>query len=132
MTYVKELVKAAPGKLPVDEKKLTETIELLFDGAATCTSCADACIAENERDCSVTCLNCADVCVTTAKVLSRTTGLDPEVAHPILTACEQICRTCAEHCRSHAEDYEHCRICAESCERRADACKELLRELEVA
>lgn len=130
MTYLQEVVRAAPGRPPVDEKQLIETIELLYDGAATCTACADACIAEGEPQCAVSCLNCADVCLTTAKVLSRTTGLDPETARSVLTACEQVCRSCAEHCRHHADQYEHCRVCADSCERRADAVEELLKALQ--
>ncbi len=129
VAYVRELVKSAPTDLPV-EKQIMETIELLYDGAGTCTACADACIARNEAECAVSCLNTADVCFTTAKLLSRTTGFDPEVAGHVLAACEEVCRRCAEHCEMHADQYEHCRICAESCRRRADACNELLRALE--
>ncbi|HVL98645.1 MAG TPA: hypothetical protein VM324_05070 [Egibacteraceae bacterium] len=126
MTSVAELVRSSPTDLPVDEKLLIETIELLYDGAATCTACADACIAENEPHCAATCLNCADICFTTARILSRATGFDADTTRAVLTACEQTCRTCAEHCERHAEQYEHCRVCAESCRRRADACHRLI------
>lgn len=131
MTYVQELVKASPAQSPVDEKQLIEAIELLYDGAATCTACADACM-EDMPHCAVTCLNCADVCFATAKVLSRTSAFDAETARQVLSACEQICRTCAGHCRMHADDREHCRVCAESCERRADACAQLIEALDAA
>lgn len=132
MTYVQQLVKASPTQLPVDEKQLIETIDLLYDGAATCTACADACSAENEPHCAVTCINCADVCFTTAKVLSRASGFDAELLRQLLSTCEYVCRTCAEMCEMHADGSEHCRVCADSCRRRAEACSGLLEALQAA
>ena len=51
-----------------------------------CTSCADACTAEemDMRQCIRTCLDCADVCDATAKLATRRTGQNIDVLRLML------------------------------------------------
>ena len=67
------------------------------------------------RSCITHNANCADICATTAAVLSRRTGYDPDVTRAVLEACAAACKACGDECASHAEMHEHCRVCAESC-----------------
>ena len=101
----------------------------------SCTSCADACLAEESvaelRRCIRLNLDCADVCATTARVLSRQTSFEPALARSLLEACAEICRQCAEECEWHAQHMkmEHCRVCADACRRCERACEEMLASL---
>ena len=103
--------------------------------ALTCTSCADACLAEEAVTELVRCirldLDCADVCEATGRMLTRQTSFEPELARPLLVACAQACRVCAEECERHAEEMnmEHCRLCAEACRRCEQACEDLRRSI---
>lgn len=94
--------------------------------AQTCTSCADACLAEPDvqdlRQCIRLNLDCADVCNTTGRLATRRTGSDEELIRRMLDVCATICRLCGEECARHA--HEHCRICAEACQRCMQACQE--------
>src|SRR5690349_718698 len=71
--------------------------------AAICTSCADACSAEDMdmRQCIRTCLDCADVCDATFKVGTRRTGSNEQVLKSLLQLCAAVCRACAEQCARH-------------------------------
>jgi hypothetical protein len=95
-----------------------------------CTTCADACLAEDGvadlRGCIRTDLDCADICATTARVLARRGERDAATVEALLRACETACRSCAAECEQHADHHEHCRVCAEACRRCADACAALL------
>ena len=90
--------------------------------AALCTSCADACIADemDMRQCIRTCLDCADVCAAMARVAVRRTGSDEELVRLMLDACARICTLCAEECERH--EHEHCRLCARMCRECAADC----------
>ena len=91
--------------------------------AAICTSCADACSAENMdmRQCIRTCLDCADVCDATFKLATRRTGSNEALLQEMLQLCITACDICAEECARH--DHEHCRICAEMCRECARDCR---------
>lgn len=114
----------------VDTDKLAEAIDAALACVQACTSCADACLAEEEvaelRNCIRTDLDCADICATTASVLSRRTGNNLTVVKAQLEACRVACATCAEECEHHAGMHDHCRICAEACRRCEQACADLL------
>jgi len=90
---------------------------------AICTSCADACAAEemDMRQCIRTCLDCADICEATFKVATRRTGSNEGVLKATLLLCADVCETCAEECARH--DHEHCRLCAEMCRECARDCR---------
>ena len=93
--------------------------------AAICTSCADACMAEDRvkemRQCIRTCLDCADICDATFKVASRRTGSNEALLQEMLQLCITACDICAEECEKH--DHEHCRLCAAMCRETARDCR---------
>ncbi len=93
---------------------------------AICTSCADACTAEemDMRQCIRTCLDCADVCDATFKLAIRRTGSNEVLLQEMLQACITACDICAEECARH--DHEHCQICAEMCRECAQDCRAAL------
>ena len=91
-----------------------------------CTSCADACVAE-DRDmaqCIRNCLDCADVCAATARLATRRTAQNIDVLRAQLEVCIAACETCAEECAKH--DNPHCSLCAEMCRECADDCRKAL------
>ena len=94
--------------------------------AAICTSCADACVAEemDMRQCVRTCLDCADVCDMVMKVATRRTGSNEVVLREALQLCITTCDLCAEECAKH--DNDHCRRCAEMCRECARDCRAAL------
>jgi uncharacterized protein DUF326 len=112
---------------------LARCIEQCFACALTCTSCADACLAEERVQELVRCirldLDCADMCEATGRLLTRQTSSVPQLTQNMLGVCAQACRTCAEECERHAQHHEHCRVCAEVCRRCEQACEDLLSSL---
>lgn len=94
---------------------------------ALCTTCADACLSEDDpsgmRDCIRLNLDCADICGTTARLFTRPGKQDAATLRAQLDACAKACTACAEECQDHADSMEHCRICAEVCRACADACE---------
>jgi hypothetical protein len=112
---------------------LINAIDEMYACAQTCTSCADACLAEQMvaelRQCIRLNLDCADVCSAAAMLSSRRTGSNEEVIRKMLNACFTACRVCGQECRRHASRHEHCRICAESCESCASACQNAMRSM---
>ena len=91
--------------------------------AAMCTSCADACSAEDMdmRQCIRSCLDCADVCQATSRLAVRRTGQNIEALRAMLETCAQICELCAAECERH--DHAHCKLCAEMCRECAGDCR---------
>lgn len=94
-----------------------------------CTTCADACLEEDDpaslRECIRLNLDCAEICSVTAKMISRPGTQDPAVLRAQLDACVAACRACAEECDEHADMHEHCRVCAECCRECARACDQM-------
>ncbi|WP_260929693.1 four-helix bundle copper-binding protein [Novosphingobium sp. 9] len=107
----------------LNEELATAARHALFC-AALCTSCADACIAEDEdmRQCIRACLDCADVCGATARLAMRHTGSNSAVLRTMVETCVITCESCAEECGRH--DHEHCRLCAEMCRECASDCRQ--------
>ena len=100
-----------------------------FDRAATCTSCADACLGEQDVQELLRCIrinhDCADACATTGRILTRQTAPDVGVLRAAIQACAAACRACGEECEWHAEHHEHCRVCSRACGRCEQACNYL-------
>lgn len=92
-----------------------------------CTSCADACLAEEGKMavCIRLCLDCADLCAVVAKMVSRPGHQDRKTLEGALEACIRACEACAAECESHADEMEHCAICARSCRECAEACERM-------
>jgi hypothetical protein len=92
----------------------------------TCTTCADACLEEDDpaamRSCIRMNLDCAEICSVTARLIARPGPQDQNVLRTQLEACAAACRACAQECEEHADHMEHCRICAEACRACAEAC----------
>lgn len=125
-----EMIAAHPDVRGNVNKALLDAIDECYACAQTCTSCADACLAEQMvaelRQCIRVNLDCADVCLATAALANRRTGSDEDVIRKMLDACITACRLCGEECHHHARMHEHCRICAEACRRCEAACKSAL------
>src|SRR5918912_1211874 len=121
--------------MSVEEILGTHRRPLIADVAtlATCTICADACLAEPDIEalarCIRLCLDCADACVDAGRILSRQTDPDADTQLTALEACLAACRACAAECERHAHHHEHCRLSAEECRRCEHACDDLLAAL---
>jgi hypothetical protein len=94
--------------------------------ALMCTSCADACTAEDMdmRQCIRSCLDCGDVCSATAKLAVRRTAQNVDVLRTMIETCANTCELCAAECERH--DHGHCRLCAEMCRECAADCRAAL------
>ena len=94
--------------------------------SAICTSCADACSAEemDMRQCMRLCMDCADICTATFKVAARRTATDERLIEQTLRLCIDACERCAAECARH--DNDHCRLCAEMCRECARDCQAAL------
>jgi hypothetical protein len=108
---------------------LARCVQQCFICSLTCTSCADACLAEERfeelRRCIRLNLDCADVCTATGRLLARQTSSEPQLVQSTLDNCAQFCRACAEECERHGDHHEHCRLCAEACRQCEQACEQL-------
>lgn len=109
---------------------LSKAIEELLSCAQVCTSCADACLGEDNvadmRQCIRLNLDCADVCFAAASVATRRTGSNEEVIKAMLQAAVTSTRKCGDMCGEHASMMEHCRVCHESCEAARKAVEDAL------
>lgn len=129
MSHAK-IIEDADVELATDAETLMNAIDTMFECAASCTACADACLAEEQPDKLRRCITldnvCAEICTATARTLARISSGSYDVLRAQLQACIVACRECAEECRSHGEMHEHCAVCAEVCERTERVAGELL------
>jgi hypothetical protein len=128
-----DVIKTHPQPTGVDLDVLLRCIEECLDCGASCTSCADADLAEDDvREmvrCIRLCLDCADACEATARIAIRQTAPDLGVLRAVVEACAAACQASADECERHAAHHEHCRICAEVCRRCEQACNDLVAAL---
>jgi hypothetical protein len=128
--HVAEMIQTHPKQSRLPNEQLAHAIESLNECASVCTTCADACLAEEHVQELVRCIrlnqDCADICRTTAAVLARPNNPDRNVVRSLLQACQAICESCGNECEQHAQMHEHCRVCAESCRHCAQTCSELM------
>jgi hypothetical protein len=126
---VREVMEAHRTPSPIDRDLLQRCITECSECAGTCTSCADASLAEPDVlelvRCIRLCLDCSDVCIATGRILTRQTTPDPGVLRAAVEACATACRVSGDECERHASHHEHCRLCAESCRRCEEACDAL-------
>jgi hypothetical protein len=129
----KEMIATHPDVRSDVNQALIDAIDASYACAQACTSCADACLAEETvahlRQCIRLNLDCADVCDTLATLGTRRTGSNEEVIRKMLDTCIVACRNCGEECLRHAARHEHCRLCAESCRACEAACRTALRSM---
>jgi hypothetical protein len=128
-----DVIKTHPQPTGVDLDVLVRCIEECLDCGASCTSCADSDLAEDDvREmvrCIRLCLDCADACDATARIAIRQTAPDLGVLRAVVEACAAACRASGDECERHADHHEHCRICAEVCRRCEQACNDLVAAL---
>lgn len=131
---VREMISTHPDVQGNTADALLKFIEEAYACAQACTSCADACLAEDMvadlRQCIRLNLDCADICAATGAMASRRTGSNEAVLAAAIKACAEACNRCAEECEKHAGKHEHCRICAECCRRCATACNDALPQVQ--
>jgi hypothetical protein len=129
-----EMVATHPDVRGSVNRALIAAIDAAYSCAQTCTSCADACMAERMvtdlRQCIRFNLDCADVCLATATLANRRTGSNEDVIRKMLDACATACLMCGAECQKHAGMHEHCRVCAESCQRCEAACRAALASIQ--
>jgi len=134
VTVIDDMLRSHPGHHGGDDERLLGTcIDAVAECATACTSCVDACLAEQDPGAMRSTIragqDCADVCATTARVLSRRTAADPNVLRSLVEACRVACRRSVDASRGHADRSDHCRVCTDACRRAEMACAELLRRL---
>jgi hypothetical protein len=129
-----DMLQSHPRKTNIEMKDVTSCIEACRECSVVCTSCADACLGENDIQMLVGCirldLDCADICETTAKILMRQTETNVQLLRSQLETTVIASRNCAEECEQHAEMHRHCRICASACRSCEQACQQLLTSLQ--
>lgn len=127
MKRVREIFDTHPSPASDAGEEAFSLVKAAAECASTCTTCADACLEEDDptslRLCIRTNQDCADICATTARMISRPGEQDPTILRAQLDACLTACRRCAEECSRHSADMEHCAVCAESCRACAEACE---------
>jgi hypothetical protein len=130
MSYIKSMFAAHPHDPSSDRSVAIECITACYSCAEACNACADACLGEEMVKHQVPCIrldiDCADICLATARIVSRLTATNKELAGAQLRACATACRLCAEECEKHAPKMAHCRICAGACRRCERACEALV------
>ncbi|MBZ6074802.1 four-helix bundle copper-binding protein [Microvirga puerhi] len=128
--HAQEMIRSHPEMRGQTNDVLIRCIEECYDCAQICTSCADACLAEDMvqqlRQCIRLDLDCADICMTTGTLATRRTGTNEQLLNRMLDTCAMACRLCAEECERHARQHEHCRVCAEACRRCEAACRDAM------
>lgn len=129
MTY-QQIIELHPHPSDLDRGALLRCVEECLDCFASCTACADACLAESDLPDLVRCirvnLDCADACDATGRIVIRQTAPDLRLIREMVEACAAACVACAQECDLHAAHHEHCRVCAAVCRRCQQACDDLL------
>lgn len=132
MNRIERLVCNTMPAPPARRDLFGEALARLFEAAATCAACADACLADPEvaelRRCIRLNSSCGDLCSTTARVIARL-GSEPGLARAQLPSCALACRLAAEECERHAATHAPCAVCAEACRACEQACERLLSSL---
>lgn len=131
--HAREMISTHPhGRVGANDA-LIAAIEECFDCSQTCTTCADACLGEDNVADLVQCirlnLDCADLCATAGTVATRRSGSNEPVIRALLQACETACQLCAEECDRHARMHDHCRICAAECRACQESCRQAVQSM---
>jgi uncharacterized membrane protein len=124
MDRVRRMFQSHPAPASDAGEEAFALVQAAAECTYTCTTCADACLEEDDpagrRKCIRLNLDCAEICSVTARLISRPGAQDQAVLRAQLEACATACRACADECEHHDDD--HCRICAEACRACAEAC----------
>ncbi len=102
-----------------------EFIDLCYQCAVICESCAAACL--NEEDVADLTLaielnrDCADICRQVAAFVSR----DSLFGEALCSLCADICEASGDECAKH-QRLEQCEECAIMCYQCAEACRSMM------
>ena len=97
-----------------------DLIKTLYDCAALCNYCADACLDEQDIKMMVRCIRLDRICAATCTATAEALGVNSEDVAGLVKYCQEICEKCGAECAQHQP--EHCQKCAEACKRCAEAC----------
>ena len=131
MSRLERMMDTHPNPAGSNGDEALRCIEACAECALVCTTCADACLGEDDVQKMVGCirlnLDCAAVCAATATLLTRPSHRDAPTLRAQLEACIAICKACGDECEKHGEmGMEHCAVCAESCRECVEACEAML------
>lgn len=133
MNVSEQVLAKSPNTAKIDKKLIANCVDLCVACELACTSCADACLGEQNvqslRRCIRLNLDCADVCGTTSRLLGRLLDADVELIRTQLDACVRACSTCAVECERHAKAHEHCAACRDACRRCEEQCRRVMSAL---
>jgi hypothetical protein len=97
MTF-REVVESHPQPTGLDRGALLRCISECLDCAASCTSCADADLAEDDVQemvrCIRLCLDCADACDATGRIVTRNGAGPAPHPHNGRSLCRRLPRLC--------------------------------------
>jgi hypothetical protein len=130
MSDTKEMLDTVKAPATLATADVAAAVDACLRCVQTCTTCANADLAEEQVDelakCAALCVTCADVCDITARVLSRPAHSEEYVVHRLLQACVRACNGSADECQRHAHHHRHCAICEQVCRACVRACTALL------
>lgn len=117
MNVAAQMLESRSDERGVEHAPLARAIDALHDVVTTATTCADACLSEDDglesrRDCIQVCADAADVSATTARVLCRT-GPTVEGSRALVDATAKMLSEAGAVCAEHGDHDKHARICAE-------------------
>src|SRR2546423_8032410 len=100
--HAQEMISTHPEVRGKTNDALINCIEECYSGAQICTSCADACLAEDMVQRLTQCirldLDCADICNVRGRLAPRRTGSDEGVLKRMLDVCAAVLRACGAEC----------------------------------
>ena len=126
MDRVRQMFASHPNPASDAGEEAFAVVVATAECGANCTTCADACLEEEDpaslRSCIRANLDCAELCAVTGRLIARPGAQDADTLNAQLEACATACRACAAECDRHADSIQHCAICAEACKACARAC----------
>jgi hypothetical protein len=126
---IRKMIASHPSVNGHINEPLAEAAKHAMYCAVICTSCADACSAEemDMRQCIRVCMDTADACEAASRMAVRRTGDNDAALRAMLRAVIDICAICADECDKH--DHEHCKRCAQMCRECVQDCRSALATL---
>ncbi len=106
------------------EESTKKFVATLYECAAACDSCMEACLEENDVKKMVTCIRTDRDCAAITRLTASLVASDSPFAASLVRECEKVCNTCRKECAKH--DTDHCQACATACRECAEACGEYL------
>lgn len=104
--------------------KHQEFINKLYECAAACDKCMDACLDEDDIKKMVECIRTDRDCAKITRLTASLVASNSDFAANMVRECEAICKACGDECEQHEMD--HCQECAKACHECEEACKEFL------